>query len=140
MEQNAPNHVIGTGSLQVKPDMQSVYDELARVEQRFKQIEEAGKNIASGMMSGLREVNTLLEQMASKIGEMKIPKPESREGVQDTQEVRRVGVPEANSPAAQRLLTDAVEERATQEQVEVLRSIEAKLDIVIQNQQNQNDE
>lgn len=38
MEQNAPNQVIGTGTLEIKPDFRAVTEEMDRIERRWDEI------------------------------------------------------------------------------------------------------
>lgn len=132
METNAPNHVIGTGSLEVKPQMQAVHDELAKIDKAMDGLKDKGGLVFDGLISKLEKAAELMDRIVAKAAEVKTPEfPEPTRGESERRDAPRPAVPERDSPEAQRILDRAEQDRDRQEAYQNIREINLKLDSIV---------
>lgn len=100
MEENAPNQVIGTGSLEVEPKMQAVHEELSRIDRELESLKEKSASVFDGMEQGVKRVAEEVAKLVAKIAEVKIevpPEPSPQAPAERNERVPRPDTPEADS-------------------------------------------
>ena len=125
MEDSAPNHVIGRGTLEVKPEMQAIYDEFTKVEERA---EAASKKIGlmfQGAVSGLERANELADQLVAKMAEVRFDVPEEKRSEQSDRELEAYRVPDPGSQEAVQELEGARDTRWKEDILEEVKGIRA---------------
>lgn len=70
MEDNAPNQVIGTGSLVIRPEMQAVLDSLDRIDKRLDDVREKASKMFEGIPAQLSKANDELDRLRDRFKEI----------------------------------------------------------------------
>lgn len=122
MEQDAPNQVIGKGSLEVEPKMQAVHEELDRINKTFDMLKEKGATVFDGMLAKIKEAGEEVAALIAKAAELKIELP-SEPSPQAPEERRDPRIPLPNSPEADARIDDAEDNRWKEEVLTELRRI-----------------
>lgn len=130
MDQNAPNRVIGTGSLEIKPDAQSVHDELQKISERLDSLKEKAARVFDGIPEKLREAYDSVQDIADKASEIQGPQQPQAHTQEQAEPQRGTSIPAPDSPEAKELLEQALRERKIDEALDLLRSIDEKLGIL----------
>ncbi len=133
METNAPNHKIGTGSLEVKPEMQAVHDEFKKVEETIKGLEELAGKMLDPLLAKIKQAKEGIQDITIAMAELKAPDfsnpPLGREP--ERKDAPRPAIPERDSPEAQQILDRAEQDRDRQEAYQNIREINLKLDSIV---------
>lgn len=124
MEDNAPNHKIGTGSLEVKPQMQAVHDEMAKIDKSLDALKDKAGLVFDGLLAKLEKSAELMDRIVAKAAEVKTPEfKEPTHGESERRDAPRPAIPERNSPEAQQILDRAEQDRERQEMYQNIRDI-----------------
>ncbi len=131
MEQNqsAPSQQIGTGTLQVKPDMQAVHDEMQKIDERFDALREKAGKVFEDLVPKLQQAVELVEKLADVAAAIKVDI--AANAGEATREPARQEAPQPESPEAYKELSQAQNAQASRDLLEEVQGIRADIAILI---------